>query len=154
MNKNRCIKKRFWSNVDIKGKDECWFYNGSLRAGYGAFWINGKTVSAHRIAWQLLHGKIKDGFHVLHTCDNKPCCNPFHLYEGTHTDNMHDKILKGRMMDNRGIKHYSHKLNEQDVICIRILNQCGYGYKIISRLYGRGDTTIRDICKRKTWRHI
>lgn len=41
--------------------------------------------------------------HVLHSCDNPPCCNPAHLFLGTNADNTADRHAKGR--DARGAAH-------------------------------------------------
>jgi hypothetical protein len=64
--------------------------------GYGSIYADGRLQKAHRVVWQVEHGPIPDGLHVLHQCDNPPCCNPAHLFLGTHADNMADKIAKGR----------------------------------------------------------
>jgi hypothetical protein len=32
----------------------------------------------------------------LHTCDNRPCVNQSHLYEGTHANNMEDMVQRKR----------------------------------------------------------
>ena len=53
-------------------------------------------VLATHIAWELTNGPLPEGMSVLHHCDNPPCVRPGHLFLGTHTDNMHDMIGKGR----------------------------------------------------------
>lgn len=88
---------RFWAKVDRRGPDECWPWSGSRKPrGYGHFIIGRRDHNAHRLAYELANGPITDGMHVLHSCDNPPCCNPAHLFLGTHTDNMHDMRLKSR----------------------------------------------------------
>lgn len=94
---NEPIRKRFWKKVIILGCDECWIWTSSRhRQGYGTFSINNECNLAHRVAFELRFGKISDGLDVLHSCDNPPCVNPYHLFLGTHNDNMRDMIKKGR----------------------------------------------------------
>jgi hypothetical protein len=63
-----------------------------LRIGSG---VEVRT-SAHRVAWIIKNGPIQGGLYVLHKCDNRMCCNPDHLFLGTHQDNMDDMRSKGR----------------------------------------------------------
>lgn len=65
-------------------------------AGYGLARHRGHNYRVHRIAYEAANGPIPDGFHVCHSCDNPPCCNPAHLWLGTDLDNAMDKIRKGR----------------------------------------------------------
>ena len=66
------------------------------RDGYGITSVCGKAVRAHRLVWMLTTGPIPKGMHVLHRCDNPPCCQITHLFLGTNADNVADKIAKGR----------------------------------------------------------
>lgn len=93
----------FWSKVDKSaGPDGCWLYTGFRKwDGYGwlARKMDGKVrwLTAHRYAWMVAHGgEPADGLHILHKCDNPPCCNPAHLQLGTHQENMADMAAKGR----------------------------------------------------------
>ncbi len=91
-------KERLMQAVSIDTNTGCWNWTlSAFKGGYGAFRIdNGKQVSAHRAAYQLLVGPIPEGIHVLHKCDNPRCVNPYHLWLGTHRENMLDKMNKGR----------------------------------------------------------
>lgn len=101
--------ERFWKKVEKHGLNECWEWTSATasyrdnRPGYGTFFLeyNPETkrpinVYAHRMSYELAHGEIPDGLHVLHHCDNSLCVNPVHLYAGTPSDNARDMYRRGR----------------------------------------------------------
>lgn len=82
-------KERFWSKVDIAGRDECWHWNHPKQGGYGFMHAEkrGGSKIATRILWEMYFGKIEHGLHVGHRCTNRDCVNPSHLYLTTHSEN-------------------------------------------------------------------
>ena len=85
-------KARFW--IKVTQTNYCWEWSSSLdECGYGRFSLDGEVL-AHRIAYQLIHGKISKKILVCHSCDNPKCVNPSHLFIGNQFDNMFDKQLK------------------------------------------------------------
>ena len=100
-------EQRFWRYVDRRSPDECWPWMAGRTSsdgnGYGVSYAfsrgagkRGRENHAHRIALSLNLGRpITPGAHVLHSCDNKWCCNPAHLREGTHAENMRDNKIRG-----------------------------------------------------------
>jgi hypothetical protein len=80
----------------IEGGD-CIEWTASLRPdGYGQVRWEGRARAVHRLAWIAAHGAIPPGMGVLHKCDNPACLNVAHLFLGTQSENMADKVAKGR----------------------------------------------------------
>lgn len=70
---------RFWTRVDFT--DSCWLWAKRLQAdGYGSFSIeSGRTVLAHRWAYEFIMGAIPTGLTLDHLCRVRHCVNPEHL---------------------------------------------------------------------------
>ncbi len=146
---------RFRSHVDSsKGPDNCWNWLAFRdKSGYGTtYWRGKRGLKAHRVAYALIHGSIPDGLFVLHSCDNPSCCNPKHLYLGTHADNMADMVSKNRQV--RGSKNIGSKLQASDVLRIKHLSSTGLKLREIVLMYDVSYEAIRQIVRGITWRHI
>jgi hypothetical protein len=144
--------ERFWSKVNKT--NTCWLWAaGTTRKGYGQIRDNkGYNVRAHRISYEIAFGNIPEGTHVLHTCDDRRCVNPEHLFLGTNLENMRDAVEKKRTMT--GSRNPRSKLTEDEVLMIRSLHAEGYGCQRLARAFGVSNDTIKRINRRETWKHI
>jgi len=144
--------ERFWSYVDIKGFFDCWEWQGFIdKDGYGQFWLNGKIILAHRLAYELYYGAIPEGTQINHRCNNPKCCNPFQLYSGTQQDNMNDKVRVSRQA--KGESHGMVKLTEKQVLEIRE-NKDNLSQRKLAKIFGIHQGQVWSIHNNKTWKHI
>lgn len=154
---------RFWAKVNVLGKQECWEWQGTIsNNGYGQMHRKRKQLYPHRVAWELTHGGIPKGVFVCHHCDNKPCCNPSHLFLGTSAENTRDAMKKGLlprgsknwMFGKSGEKHPNAKLTDSKVAEIR--NRCANGEPqlTVAKCYGITQTNVWRIVHKITWGHI
>jgi len=160
--------ERFWAKVLILGPDECWEWQARrLPRGYGQFTNHQTKFYTHRLAYELKTGSAAEQF-VLHTCDNPPCCNPSHLFLGTHLENMKDMREKGRSLVGdrsiprrfpesrpRGILHGQHVLTEDEVRQIRDMYPAsGLPQWRVAELFGIHGSTVGQIYRGENWKHL
>jgi HNH endonuclease len=156
------VEQRFWSKVNKDGPapehcpelGSCWLWQGGcLSAGYGHFYLNGKSLKAHRVSWQLTNGPIPLGLWVLHRCDVPGCVRPDHLFLGDNEANQADMVSKGRQ--GAGARNGRAKLSEAEVLAIRAAYAAGgTSYKKLAAHYGVRPYVIWLIVKRKGWKHL
>jgi len=85
----------FWKKV--RKTRGCWLWIGALTdKGYGNFWDGKRFTAAHVFSWELEH-KQPMTFQGNHTCDNRQCVRPSHVYDGTQKQNMEDASRRGRL---------------------------------------------------------
>lgn len=90
--------ERFWGGVEVRDPESCWPWSRSFGPrGYGQTMWGGRVSRAHRVSWSV-YARVSAPRHLLvcHTCNNRSCCNPAHLYLGTAKQNTADIIRSGR----------------------------------------------------------
>ena len=120
---------RFWEKVQLGSVRDCWpWLAATNNKGYGQIRSRGRCFLAHRIAYELMWAPLPIPLNALHRCDNPPCCNPWHLFQGTSSDNVQDMLSKGRAyrgVPSHGESHPFAKLSNTDVAHIKHLYASG-----------------------------
>lgn len=92
-------------------------------SGYGQIRVGGRRgqlVQVHRLVWEIAHGSIPDGVHIMHRCDNPPCARLSHLIAGDAPTNMADKSDKGRHHNQRKTHCvHGHEFTPENTIPMR-----------------------------------
>lgn len=106
---------RFWNKVDIRGRDECWNWEGAVVGGYGVTTYKGKLQKAHRVAYELETGNKPINV-IDHLCKNRLCVNPLHLEDVTKKEN----TLRGESFSAKFARrtecNYGHPFDEENTV--------------------------------------
>ena len=134
-----------FKRIDMTGgRDACWPWIGALAGNQRPYFtVDGKKVLAYRLVKQLVTGTSLQTKLERHTCDNPRCCNPLHLIEGTHQENMDD--MKGR--ERHGLPHHVVK-------SIRRLLEANRTQQEIADLYGVSCETVSAIATKRVYNHV
>lgn len=112
------IFERFQKGYKVHKKSGCWIWLKNISTtGYGRMNFNYINYRSHRLSYLIYVGEIPEEMVICHTCDNKKCVNPNHLFLGTILDNVADRVKKNRTSQNEN--HYKCKLSNKQVIKIR-----------------------------------
>ena len=131
-------------------KTPCWIWSMGRQHGYGVLQLEGKRITAHRLAWQLSNGPIPEGAHVLHKCNggngSHGCCNPNHLELGDSRRNAEYRIGKPTKTAKR--------LSLEEAEKIRELLEDGKTVASLVETYGVSRQQIYNIKNGKSWASI
>lgn len=150
------FEDRFWSRADRSGgPGACWEWRGNVGLnGYGRY---GQRL-AHRLAYEITHGEIPADRMACHTCDNRRCVNPAHIYAGTAMDNYNDVVernptraIQNLTVPQRGEVNKNSKLTADRVRSIRRDLAAGMPGADVAKKYGISQSNVSFIRQRKTW---
>ncbi len=147
----------------------CWLWNHACSpSGYAVISTPEKPYCrGSRLVWKLWHGDDPGAMCVCHSCDNRRCLNPDHLFLGTNKDNMQDAVRKGRIASGirqgtytkpecrkKGELNGQSKLTEIQVLEIRQRRSNGELLRVLAKDYGVAMTQISQVANRKKWAHV
>lgn len=141
----------------------CWLWQNQPGSwGYGKIWDADKRGQrmAHRVSFELFREEDLPEFspdsQINHTCHNKLCVNPDHLYIGTAKQNSQDAIEADAWGDNRkrGSEVGNSKLTEEQVAEIKARCNSGETQKAVSEDYPVSHTMVNKIMTGKWWQHV
>lgn len=144
------LRKRFWEKV-LKRPGECWTFMGAQDGwGYGKLFVSelGRAVfpKAHVVSWLLTHGSIPGTLDVCHSCNNKLCVNPDHLYAATRSINVQHACRDGLQYT---------RLNDIEVASIRKLWEEGNHTQYqLADLFAVDQQIISRIIRREAFRWV
>lgn len=145
----------------LKPSGTCLLWTGNVDGGgYGVITHKGTIYKTHRLAWSEHYKQpIPLGMYVCHTCDNKRCCNPEHLFIGTPRDNALDMVAKGRhgLQNGKGVRtgeaNPSAVLTAEAVEAIRVLHNLSWSKEKLARAFSISASQIRNITSKKHWKN-
>jgi hypothetical protein len=145
---NLNIQQYIEDRVKVDPDSGCWVWSKAKAAsGYGVAKVGGKTAYAHRLSFRAFKGE--PGEQICHTCDNRECVNPDHLFSGTNADNVADMLAKGR--NQRGSTHWNAKLADEDVLEIYASQHLQAD---LAAQFGISQATVSAIKNGKAWEHV
>lgn len=142
--KSKSLRARLLAHT-VRGSEGCWLWTRAKDAsGYGRVSIGGgKYLRTHKAAFVVFVGDVGE-YDVLHRCDVRACCNPEHLYLGSHSDNMIDRVRRGRQTNTRMSKELVREILSWYIIG-------GWTQRDLAEAFGVTKQTLNDVVLGRTY---
>lgn len=139
--KRPTLRERLMAKVQ-KTPNGCWMWTGARNGTvkYGGMTVEGRSVYAHRVSYELHRGPIPEGMDLDHLCHTPLCVNPDHLEPVPHSENSR----RGR----------ATRLTREQVVEIRRRLSNGEIGRRVAEQYGVAETTISAIRHEHLWRGV
>lgn len=149
---NTAWQKRILAKI-VEDANGCWIWQGqpNPQNGYCHTSFDMQHTSVHRASYIAFKGPVPTGLYVCHTCDVRTCVNPAHLYAGTPKQNQADSFARKRARKALGEEHPCTKLTADKVRQIRSMS--GMNTEIAA-VFGIDPSTVSNVRRRKTWKHV
>lgn len=139
---SRPVEVRFWEKVRRNEATGCWEWIAARDdSGYGLFHVSVEAgrIRSHTWAYEAARGPVPAGLHLDHLCENKACCNPWHLEPVTVKENVR-RGPRSRLAWARTTCEWGHSLDDvivhhgRDGSTRRKCRECN---RVYSTLYSR-----------------
>ena len=110
------------------------------------------TINVHRIVASAFIDNLSNKPQINHINGDKKDNSVSNLEWCTNSENTFHAVKNG--LTSRGVKHFSAKINDNDVINIRQMFKDGNTASEIKKHYPISIKTIYSIKYRNTWRHV
>lgn len=152
--KHATLREALLSRVEVRGDGECWPWTGAVGGhaydrggGYGVFSWRGVRYLSHRAAFEVATGEAPGKRFICHRCDNSRCCNPAHLFAGSHQDNVDDAVSKRR--HTHADSHPMRKLSGERA---RLIRTDARHPDVIAAAFGISRAQVYNVKSGKSWR--
>lgn len=135
------LKAKILNHVTIEG--DCWIWQKSFGShGYGNISTGGgRNETVHRVSHEVFNGSISKGLLILHSCDNRKCCNPAHLRAGTRVENTKDALERSPI---------KRKLTAAEAFYIKESN---LSQRKLAKMFGVSQRLVYSIKRGEAWVH-
>jgi len=156
--KHKREMEAFWDKVQRCTHEEwcpycCYPWKGKTENAYGMTYCNNEPIGAHRLAWELWHGrKMPAELQAAHYCHVRACASPFHIHPATQVENYADSIRDHRLRT--GENHHNSRLTETLVLEAFRLKLSGLSNKAIAAQLTVSKTTITNLMAGLIWKDV
>lgn len=144
-NKNKIPKIWKMLKEQVRKKDKRVQYHIKNNGTVKSFYVS-------RMVLELFVGPCPEGMEACHNDGDRTNNHVDNLRWDTHINNERDKVLHGT--GTVGVQHPGAKLNESQVLEIRILAETDMPRSKIAAMFGIKVETVRKIRRRTCWKHI